>query len=254
MERTSHILTEEVILEYSGSRSLKEVNILVLRGLGLTDVRMLTIAPNLVSLSLSHNDLQRIDIPAGALLFLEEINLNKNNLENLSFLAMCPALLRLYASSNHFSDLEPLKDFCPRLTCACLHGNCVDDLNIVLPVLSSLPDLVEAELDGNPCAAIAGYRSTVIATLSQLRRLDCETITDDERAGSKAAADPPAGQEPAGMYWTHSNNPGPPIAPHIGDIDSARPLRRPTTSHQNTYALPPPAPICPPSRARSIDH
>ena len=153
---------------------------------------------------------------------------------------VCPALLRLYASSNQLSDLQPLKDFCPRLTCACLHGNRIDTLELALPVLSSLPGLVEAELDGNPCSAVAGYRSNVIATLSQLRRLDCETITDDERshaASQKVAAVAPAGQEPqAGMFWTHSNIPGPPHAAHISGSDGARPLRRPTTSHQNTCA------------------
>ena len=238
MERVGQTLTEEVILEFSGARTLKEVNILVLRSLGLTDVRLLTIVPNLVSLSLSHNALQHIDIPAGALLLLEEINLNRNSLTSLSWLGMCPALLRLYASSNQFSDLTPLRDFCPRLTCAYLHGNRIDNLDVALPALSCLPDLIEAELDGNPCAAVAGYRSIVIDTLSQLRRLDCETITDDERAhaaGRKAAAAAPAGQEP-GMFWTHSNIPGPPLAGHVGgsDGDGARPLRRPTTSHQNT--------------------
>jgi Leucine-rich repeat (LRR) protein len=45
----------------------------------------LAAARNLRSLSLSHNALQTIDLPPGALPLLEELNVNKNELSSLTF-------------------------------------------------------------------------------------------------------------------------------------------------------------------------
>ena len=45
----------------------------------------LAAAQNLRSLSLSHNALQTIELPPGALPLLEELNVNKNKLSSLSF-------------------------------------------------------------------------------------------------------------------------------------------------------------------------
>ena len=232
----SHSLTEEMILELSGVDALKDVQILVLRSLGLRDVQILSNVSNLVSLSLSHNELRTIDVLPGALPYLDEINVNSNKLSTLSWLAMCPALKRLFASSNEFVDLAPIASLCPQLKCACLHGNLLPDLDVTLSFLTKL-DLDEAELDGNPCTQAASYRSAVIVALPKLRRLDCETVTDEERTRAAAMRSPSApgtgAGEAMGIFWTHSDIPNPSGTAQMTGI-SARSLRRPTTSHQHT--------------------
>jgi Leucine-rich repeat (LRR) protein len=225
------VLTKEVILEFSGSEELKDVKLLVLRSVGLKDVRSLSIVPGLVSLSLSHNKLQVVDLPAGSLPVLEELNINQNELTNLACLSMCPALARLYASSNQIADLTPLSKFCPRLKTAGLHGNRIQSLDHALASLKHL-ELEDAELDGNPCSETASYRWAVIDALPMLRRLDSETITDGDRSRasdmkstsvSSASIAASTNAEQKGTFWTNSDIPDPPHR-----------MRRPATSHQNT--------------------
>ena len=230
-------LSREIILEFSGSEDLKDVKLLVLRGLGLKDVRLLQTVPNLVSLSLSHNELRKIEVPAGALPFLEELNVNRNELVDVLWLAMCPALALLYASSNQIADTTPLASLCPRLKCACLHGNRIENLERAVSSLKIM-DLEEAELDGNPCAETASYRWTVIDALPKLRRLDSETITDSERSRASELRSTIRGSaasaygEDTGTFWTHSDIPDPPSEQQYSK--SAQRIRRPMTSHQNT--------------------
>ncbi len=52
-------------------------------------------APNLTSLSLSHNALRQIALPRGALPLLVELNINKNALASLIFLEVRPLSCRL---------------------------------------------------------------------------------------------------------------------------------------------------------------
>ena len=62
------------------------------------------------SISLSHNDIACISLPVGSLPNLTELNVNRNNLSTLSFLACCPKIQKLFAASNAFTSVSPLAE------------------------------------------------------------------------------------------------------------------------------------------------
>ena len=154
-------ISEEMMLEFSGQSSVQDIELLVLRGLGLTNVARLCMTPSLKSLSLSHNAVRVIDLPPNSLPFLEEINVNNNGMSTLNWVAACPSIQRIYASSNEISSASPLAG-CTKLQGAFLHGNRISDLSAALAVLEKIASLSELELDGNPCDVGNGYRPAVI--------------------------------------------------------------------------------------------
>jgi Leucine-rich repeat (LRR) protein len=46
----------------------------------------------------------------GSLPNLTELNVNRNNLSTLSFLACCPKIQKLFAASNAFTSVSPLAE------------------------------------------------------------------------------------------------------------------------------------------------
>jgi hypothetical protein len=232
------VLDADLMMEFSGSEALTSVSSLILRGLGLTNVAALKGACNVVSISLSHNELRDIPLGANVLPCLTELNVNSNRLSQLDWVRCCPKLEHLYASCNSFSDVSPLGN-CPGLTKACLHGNAVDDLDGSLEVLSALTKLTELELDGNPCESVSGYKHLVIAKLPELKRLDCATIlaSDRDKARSFAAYQQShkgtsfanKENEQSGAFFTHSDIS---LPEQYASAKATR--RRPTTSHQNS--------------------
>eukprot|EP00961_Rhodomonas_salina_P145979 1964864-Rhodomonas_salina.2 len=232
------VLDANLMLEFTGEEALDKISNLILRGLGLTNVAALNGACNVVSVSLSHNELCDIQLGANALPFLTELNVNNNKLSQLDWTACCPKLQHLYASCNGFSDLAPLAK-CPELSKACLHGNAVEDLEGSLEALSTLTKLTELELDGNPCEAASGYKHLIIAHLPELTRLDCATVMSNDRENARnfAAYQQKNGgslssnkeNEEGGAFFTHSD-----IAMPEQYSSAKISRRRPTTSHQNT--------------------
>lgn len=119
------VLDLETMRQFSGEEDLGKADMLVLRGLGLVNVAVsavpkacclprrfsdllhhrpeqaLSAAQNIRSLSLSHNVLNEIGLPRGALPVLEELNVNKNALSCLSFLEVRGLWARARARALH---------------------------------------------------------------------------------------------------------------------------------------------------------
>eukprot|EP00284_Hemiselmis_tepida_P016501 CAMPEP_0174918548 /NCGR_PEP_ID=MMETSP1355-20121228/3142_1 /TAXON_ID=464990 /ORGANISM="Hemiselmis tepida, Strain CCMP443" /LENGTH=215 /DNA_ID=CAMNT_0016163727 /DNA_START=72 /DNA_END=715 /DNA_ORIENTATION=- len=212
-------LTQEMLLEFSGEEKPQDVRMVVLRGMGLTDAATLALASNLTSVSLSHNSLTALPLPASSLPSLTELNVNYNQLSSLSFLAACPTLHRLFAARNTLTSLAPL-EACAELHAVCVSGNSLEDLGGCLAPLKRLTALEELELDGNPCGAHPSYRALCVDAAPALRMLDAEAVLPGERERARQVAKFEGRAVEGGSFYTHSD-----IQVPVGG-SAPRPLRR----------------------------
>ncbi|KAM6456096.1 dynein axonemal assembly factor 11 isoform 1-T2 [Liasis olivaceus] len=136
---------------------------------------------------------------------LEEISLHQQNIEKIEHLdKWCRDLKILYLQNNLISKIENVSrlkkleylnlalnniekienlEGCEELQKLDLTANFVGELSSV-KILKSNIHLEELFLVGNPCTDFEGYRRFVVATLQQLRFLDCKEITRSERIQS----------------------------------------------------------------------
>jgi len=88
---------------------------------------------------------------------LEIVSLSLNKISSLAAFANCTSLVELYLRGNSIASLDELRH------------------------LSALSNLRTLWLAQNPCAEMPEYRARAIAELPQLRKLDSDPVTEEER-------------------------------------------------------------------------
>jgi len=184
-------LTEEGVLAAAGEggERIEEVSQLVLRERNLrslmtpgsVDFAQLV---SLEVLSLSHNLLEDIG-PLSVLSSLVEVNLNFNNISDLSPLYECELLEKLFASHNCVASVAGLDVGCPRLRELSLFANRLTDAQELLTMLRGLPELRVLDVGQNECSASPAQRYTLLQELPSLERLDGKGLSVlDQRLAS----------------------------------------------------------------------
>ncbi|XP_026559488.1 protein tilB homolog [Pseudonaja textilis] len=155
---------------------------------------MVRITEELVRQRAEHNNCE--------LFSLEEVSLHQQNIEKIEHLdKWCRNLKILYLQNNLISKIENVSrlkklvylnlalnniekfenlEGCEDLQKLDLTANFIGELSSV-KILKNNIHLEELFLIGNPCTDFEGYRQFVVATLQQLRFLDCKEITRSER-------------------------------------------------------------------------
>ncbi|XP_061462873.1 dynein axonemal assembly factor 11 isoform X2 [Rhineura floridana] len=133
---------------------------------------------------------------------LEEISLHQQNLEKIELLdKWCRDLKILYLQNNLIPKIENVSKLkkleylnlalnniekienvegCEELQKLDLTANFIGELSSIKTLKSNI-HLKELFLVGNPCTDFEGYRQFVVATLHQLKFLDCKEIARSER-------------------------------------------------------------------------
>ncbi|KAG8133954.1 hypothetical protein E2320_011701 [Naja naja] len=154
----------------------------------------LSVTEELVRQRAEHNNCE--------LFSLEEVSLHQQNIEKIEHLdKWCRNLKILYLQNNLISKIENVSrlkklaylnlalnniekfenlEGCEDLQKLDLTANFIGELSS-LKILKNNIHLEELFLVGNPCTDFEGYRQFVVATLQQLRVLDCKEVTRSER-------------------------------------------------------------------------
>ncbi|XP_074519888.1 leucine-rich repeat-containing protein 51-like [Halichoeres trimaculatus] len=117
------------------------------------------------------------------------LRLSYNKIKDLSgltlivdhFLAEPSKLAWLDLSFNKIINIQPILCELPELRVLNLHSNQIKSLKEV-DQLGKLMFLHTITLHGNPIAIVQGYRRYVIAVLPQLKKMDFNSVTREERA------------------------------------------------------------------------
>jgi len=113
------------------------------------------------------------------LLLLKNLNLWGNDIEDVRLLSQMPNLEILSLSVNRISSLKEFAG-CRKLQELYLRKNHITDLD-ELRYLIDLPDLRILWLLDNPCSEQENYRAIVINTLPNIKKLDNNDVTAEER-------------------------------------------------------------------------
>eukprot|EP00873_Tetraselmis_striata_P023365 jgi/Tetstr1/443629/TSEL_031627.t2 len=212
------VLSVELLAQQADGEELAEVTDITLRDLGIDSVGKVFIqTPSLEVLSLSHNQLTSVN-GFGALRCLQYLNLNFNAVASLAGIEECKQLRELYLSNNAVADLEPLAA-CRSLQRLSLLNNNVCVLDAAVFALSSLPDLLELDLAGNPMSSSPAYRHRLVRDLPSLATLDGELLGPSE------------GEVALRFFETNPEYDGP-VGPHAQPVIAAvagRDIGRPAT-------------------------
>ena len=113
------------------------------------------------------------------LLLIKNLNLWGNEIEDIRLLRQMPNIEILSLSVNRISSLKEFAN-CKKLQELYLRKNNISDLE-ELRYLIDLPDLRILWLLDNPCSEQENYREIVISTLPNIRKLDNNDVTVEER-------------------------------------------------------------------------
>ena len=113
------------------------------------------------------------------LLLIKNLNLWGNEIEDVRLLRQMPNIEILSLSVNRISSLKEFAN-CKKLQELFLRKNNISDLE-ELRYLIDLPDLRILWLLDNPCSEQENYREIVISTLPNIRKLDNNDVTVEER-------------------------------------------------------------------------
>ncbi|RLW13475.1 hypothetical protein DV515_00000367 [Chloebia gouldiae] len=181
----------ELSLMDKGVKSLKDVSLssdlhtlnahcnLIARIQGLDHLR------NLRHLDLSSNQIRRIE-GLDSLAKLRSLSLSCNLLTKVEGLEKLFNLTMLNLSYNRIHDLSGFRSLHGtrhKISHIDLHSNCVSNINHLLQCTKGLRCLTNLTLErngkANPVCHIAGYRETVLQSLSQLTALDGRNISGE---------------------------------------------------------------------------
>lgn len=110
---------------------------------------------------------------------IKNLNLWGNDIEDITLLRQMPNLEIVSLSVNRILSLKEFAN-CKKLQELYLRKNNISDLE-ELRYLVDLPDLRILWLLDNPCSDQENYREIVIKTLPNIRKLDNNDVTSDER-------------------------------------------------------------------------
>ena len=141
--------------------------------------------PALEELRLSGSNISTLRDLGTALDGLQVLWIARSSLVELEGFGAFLNLRELFAAFNDVVDLSPISG-AERLQVLDLEGNAIDDPSQVL-YLQECPELSSLNLQDNPCAEAADYRSHIRTALPQLQLLDDEPIAEvAEVAGTYA--------------------------------------------------------------------
>jgi len=132
--------------------------------------------PALEELRLSGSNISTLRDLGTALDGLQVLWIARSSLVELEGFGAFLNLRELFAAFNDVVDLSPISG-AERLQVLDLEGNAIDDPSQVL-YLQECPELSSLNLQDNPCAEAADYRSHVRTALPQLQLLDDEPIAE----------------------------------------------------------------------------
>lgn len=183
MHSEAELTEQEVIQAADEGGCLSEVTQLIYRRRGLQSLQTPASVDfgELVSLrvlSLSHNKLTSIR-PVADLPCLVELNINNNQIEDLSPAFQCEGLEVLLAASNCVSSVSGLE--LQQLRHLSLFSNALAELGTLLPMLAALPQLQKLDIGGNPCSKDPSQRYCILRELPRLAELDGDPLTAVDR-------------------------------------------------------------------------
>lgn len=113
------------------------------------------------------------------LFLIKNLNLWGNEIEDIKLLRQMPNLEILSLSVNRINSLKEFSN-CKKLQELYLRKNNISDLEEI-KYLVGLPDLRILWLLDNPCAEQENYREIVIGILPNIKKLDNNEVTSEER-------------------------------------------------------------------------
>lgn len=119
---------------------------------------------------------------------IKNLNLWGNDIEDITLLRQMPNLEIVSLSVNRILSLKEFAN-CKKLQELYLRKNNISDLD-ELSYLIDLPDLRILWLLDNPCSEQENYREIVIKTLPNIRKLDNNDVTSDERKNAEVFRKP----------------------------------------------------------------
>eukprot|EP00794_Sanderia_malayensis_P014043 gene14043-15502_t len=138
---------------------------------------------NLEELTLSANKLAKIN-PRNIPKNLKLLELYGNNITEIKGLPkLLPSLVHFGAGLNRLNTISGVlqENSWINLMSLDLSANEITDLRVTLQSLKLLPKLSNLLLKGNPLSLSSGYRGLVVDTLKQLKALDDQQISADEK-------------------------------------------------------------------------
>lgn len=174
-------------------------------------------------------DRQRIGFISGLDTFscLRHLSLCRNRIKRIGGLEMLPQLEVLSLAENEISRIEGIQhlNLLYSLDLAENKIKAVESRELSAAIPSTL---VSLQLNGNPCAWQANYRTTVVSALSALMELDCIQVDPVERVAAQRTE---RLQTPAGRPSSRGNFPAAPtprtkarqeeLAGHVGEVYNA---------------------------------
>lgn len=179
------MLTDAIALQGAATgSSLSDVTQLLYRHKGLQSLRLpgtvdFSELLSLRVLSLSHNALTDIS-PVADLPMLVDLNINYNQIKDLSPAFQCESLEVLFATNNCIATIEGIG--LPNLHHLSLFRNLLSEAAVVVQTLADLQQLRRLDIGGNPCAEDDSQGYSFVRSLPKLTHLDGEAVGNVERA------------------------------------------------------------------------
>ncbi|XP_012286203.1 protein phosphatase 1 regulatory subunit 42 isoform X2 [Orussus abietinus] len=210
LKKITHLYMNEKYIRAIGDFSVcTNLKVIYLHNNCIAKIENLQFAVNLIHLYLQHNNIRKIEnlnslrnlkkLYLGynyiktvealeELENLEELQIEKQKLlmgESLEFESNCANTLSgrlkiLNISGNRITTLRDLNNF-QNLEKLDARENLIDDMNDLLETTSSLPNIFELSLQGNPVTKRHQYRESLIGSSHHLKHLDGKLITEVSR-------------------------------------------------------------------------
>ena len=167
-------LTEENVKKVTGQFELESVFTLTMNRMGLRLIENLGGCPNLTSVDLSHNRIERIE-GLDALKQLKRLDLRDNEISVLENVESLESLETLMLQGNRISSLDDVA--------------CLTKLPLRTLIFQTVCDGVVDHDESNPVCSHPSYRTAVRRMLPQLKSLDDEWFDLVDAAGDGDLAD-----------------------------------------------------------------
>mmetsp|Transcript_4090 Transcript_4090/g.3944 ORF Transcript_4090/g.3944 Transcript_4090/m.3944 type:complete len:487 (+) Transcript_4090:158-1618(+) len=136
---------------------------------------------SLKKLCLDNNIITKIEGLTEDLVNLEWLDLSFNNIKVVEGLEELINLTDLSLFHNQITEVRaPSLDSCKKLNVISLGDNMITSYEAVIPYLRTFPNLQVLKLEGNKICEDSGYKSYVIAFISQLKYLDYVLLEPQE--------------------------------------------------------------------------
>ncbi|XP_071869979.1 dynein regulatory complex subunit 3 isoform X4 [Bombus fervidus] len=165
-------------LFYEDGIKLDEIKEIRIEFLNILKLDYLWVMPNLMTLKLSNNIIEKIE-NLNVLVNLKELDLSFNRIKIMENLNNLTKLEILLLFNNEIREIENIDELC-HLTIFSIGNNIITDTKHVL-YLRKFKKLRSLNMSGNPCTKEDGYLHYVFAFLPQLIYYEYKMITNEQR-------------------------------------------------------------------------